>query len=245
MADRITASGTRTDTGEKLSLAVDAHQDGVRHGDDWDALGQRLSASGSVAFDGALVAEDDVLGPNDQAEPGAPASATLHVLAFQAMLSQLHVGIAEGALAAGAEYTRTRSRAWPTSGVDEAVQDPLVRARYGQLEAQVRAAAALADRAAAALSAAASLGAALGAEQRGRVAVDLAAAKVVTTAAVLEATSTVFELTGARATATGTGLDRYWRDARTLTLHDPAAQKAVQVGDHLLTGALPVPSAYS
>ena len=245
VADRINASGTRTDTGEKLALAVDAHQDGVRHGGDWDALGQRLSASGSVTFADAFVAEDDVLGPNEQADPGAPAFATLHVLGFQAMLAQLYVGIAEGALAAGAEYTRTRSRAWATSGVEEAVQDPLVRVRYGQLDARLRAAAALADRAVASLTTAAERGWDLGAEERGDVAVELAAAKVVTTEAVLDVTSTVFELTGARATKTGTGLDRYWRDARTLTLHDPVAHKAVEVGDRLLSGTAPVPSAYS
>jgi alkylation response protein AidB-like acyl-CoA dehydrogenase len=245
VADRITASGTRTDSGEKLSLAVDAHQDGVRHGQDWDALGQRLSASGSVTFADAFVAEADVLGPNEQATPGAPAYATLHVLAFQAMLAQLYVGIAEGALRAGAEYTRTRSRAWATAGVEEAVQDPLVRVRYGELDARLRAAAALTERAAADLAAAAGRGWELTAEERAEVAVQLAAAKVVTTGAVLDVTSTVFELTGARATKTGTGLDRYWRDARTLTLHDPVAHKAVEVGDRLLTGAAPVPSAYS
>ncbi|SOD99031.1 acyl-CoA dehydrogenase family protein [Blastococcus haudaquaticus] len=245
VADRINASGTRTGTGEKLALAVDAHQDGVRHGGDWDALGQRLSASGSVTFDGAFVSEDDVLGPNEQADPGAPAFATLHVLSFQAMLAQLYVGIAEGALAAGAEYTRTKSRAWATSGVEEAVDDPLVRQRYGQLDARLRAAAALADRAAASLTRAAERGWDLEAQERADVAVELAAAKVVTTEAALEVTSTVFELTGARATKTGTGLDRYWRDARTLTLHDPAAHKAVEVGDRLLSGTAPVPSAYS
>jgi alkylation response protein AidB-like acyl-CoA dehydrogenase len=245
VADRVTASGTRTDTGEKLSLVVDATAEGVRHGRDWDALGQRRSASGSVTFTDVFVPGDDVLGPNEQATPGAPAYATLHVLAFQAMLSQLHVGIAEGALAAGAEYTRTRSRAWATSGVEQAVEDPLVRARYGELSARLQAAAVFTDRACAALTEAAGRGWDLTAEERAEVAVGLAAAKVVTTGAVLDVASTVFELTGARATVTGTGLDRYWRDARTLTLHDPVAHKAVEVGDRLLTGAAPVPSAYS
>lgn len=82
-------------------------------------------------------------------------------------------------------------------------------------------------------------------ERRGQVAVELSAAKVVTTRTALDTASTVFELTGARATATGTGLDRFWRDARTLTLHDPVGYKAVEVGDHLLTGAYPTPSRYS
>jgi alkylation response protein AidB-like acyl-CoA dehydrogenase len=81
--------------------------------------------------------------------------------------------------------------------------------------------------------------------ERGEVSVELSAVKVVTTRAALDATQGVFELTGARATKTGTGLDRYWRDVRTLTLHDPVSHKAIEVGDHLLRGAYPEPSGYS
>jgi hypothetical protein len=32
-------------------------------------------------------------------------------------------------------------------------------------------------------------------------------------------------------------LDRHWRNARTISVHNPAIQKARAIGDHLLNGA--------
>ncbi|TQS45629.1 acyl-CoA dehydrogenase family protein [Cryptosporangium phraense] len=245
VSDRVIASGTDVETGQKYGFALPTRTDGVVHGEDWDSLGQRASASGSIAFEDAFLSEDDILGPGEQTDPDAPAYPSLSALGFQVLLGLLAVATAEGALRFGAEYTRTKSRAWATSGVSEAADDPLVRVRYGELESQVRAARALTDRAAAAWVAAASRGWELTHAERGEVSVELSAVKVVTTQAALAATNGVFELTGARATKTGTGLDRFWRDVRTLTLHDPVSHKAIEVGDHLLRGSFPTPSGYS
>jgi alkylation response protein AidB-like acyl-CoA dehydrogenase len=52
-------------------------------------------------------------------------------------------------------------------------------------------------------------------------------------------------VTGARASANAVGLDRFWRNVRTHTLHDPVAYKRREVGAHLLTGELPEPTWYS
>ncbi|WP_420167358.1 acyl-CoA dehydrogenase family protein [Streptomyces violaceoruber] len=57
--------------------------------------------------------------------------------------------------------------------------------------------------------------------ERGRAALAVSVAKVMPSHTATETTSHTFELTGARATARPSGLDRFWRDARTLTLHDP------------------------
>ncbi len=255
VSDRVLATGTVVDAQlpdpsaaqapRKLAFAVRTDTVGITHGGDWTAMGQRVSASGSITFEDALVPEEDVLGPGEQTDPSAPAYPSLSVLGFQAMLALLQVSIAEGALAAGSRYTATTSRPWATSGVDRAVDDPLVRARYGELASEAMAARALTDAAAAAWSAATERGWQLTHDERGEVAVRLSAAKVVTTRVALDVTATVFELTGARATSAGTGLDRYWRDARTLTLHDPVSYKALEVGDHLLIGAYPTPSQYA
>jgi alkylation response protein AidB-like acyl-CoA dehydrogenase len=93
-----------------------------------------------------------------------------------------------------------------------------VRSRYGELAAQVHAARALTDRAADAWVAAAAQGWELTHEQRGAAAVELSAAKIVTTRTALDTASTVFELT---------------------------APGRPRRGDHLLTGAYPAPSRYS
>ena len=44
---------------------------------------------------------------------------------------------------------------------------------------------------------------------------------------------------------TSEGLDRYWRDIRTHTLHDPVAYKRREVGRWVLEGELPEPTWYS
>ncbi|MPZ84503.1 MAG: acyl-CoA dehydrogenase [Actinophytocola sp.] len=246
VADRLVVSATRTDTGEKLTFVVDAHADGVHPLGDWDNLGQRLTASGGIVFDGVHVPDEDVLGgqPADESAPGA-VRLSLAAIAFQLMLSQVYVGTAEGALTEAAGYTRTRTRAWALSGVDSAVADPYVLAGYGELVARTRAAGALNDAAAAALGAAVDRGGDLTAAERGEAAVAISAAKVVATSVANEVTSTVFELVGARATANKHGFDRFWRNARTLTLHDPVAYKAREVGAHFLTGEHPAHTGYS
>lgn len=53
-----------------------------------------------------------------------------------------------------------------------------------------------------------------------------------------------FEVTGARSTATSEGLDRFWRNIRTHTLHDPVAYKRREVGRWVLEGELPEPTWY-
>ncbi|MGM1064640.1 acyl-CoA dehydrogenase family protein [Saccharothrix sp. Mg75] len=241
VADRLVVSATRTDSGEKLTFTVDAKADGITYAGDWDNIGQRLTASGGVAFDRVFVPADRVLGNQDAATPRL----SLAALGFQLVLAQLYVAMAEGALAEAARYTRTTTRPWFLSGVDKATDDPYVLAAYGELVADTRAAGLLADHASALLHAASERGTDLTADERADTAVAISAAKVVATRTANTTTSRVFELCGARATAAGYAFDRFWRNARTLTLHDPVAYKAREVGAHFLTGEQPPFTGYS
>jgi alkylation response protein AidB-like acyl-CoA dehydrogenase len=246
VADRLIVNATREDTGERLTLDVPATAEGISHPPDWDNIGQRLSASGSAVFEEVRVETEQVIGvlpPTDDDPRWVRLS--LSALAYQSMLTQVCVAIAEGALAEAAEYTRRFSRPWPLSGVDKAEQDPHVVAGYGELVADVQAAGLLADHAVRALQHADAQGAALTAGQRGETGVAISTAKVVATRVANHTTAKVFEFTGARSTGTGYGFDRFWRNARTLTLHDPVAYKAREVGAHFLSGDLPPYTAYS
>jgi alkylation response protein AidB-like acyl-CoA dehydrogenase len=51
-------------------------------------------------------------------------------------------------------------------------------------------------------------------------------------------TSRIFDLMGARATSARFGFDRFWRNIRTHTLHDPVAYKAREVGNFALNGRI-------
>lgn len=103
----------------------------------------------------------------------------------------------------------------------------------------------LARNAAELFDAAWSRGEALDAQQRGQVAVAIAAAKVASTRVGLDVSSRFFETTGARATHGALRLDRFWRNLRTQTLHDPVDYKLKELGDWALNGEIPSPSFYS
>ncbi|GLW95225.1 acyl-CoA dehydrogenase family protein [Actinokineospora globicatena] len=243
VADRLVVSGALGD--RKLTFTLDARAPGIRYLGDWDNLGQRLSASGGVEFTDVHVPAADVLGV--QPAPGDPRAQrdSLAPLGFQLVLSRVLAAIGRGALVGAARYTRETSRAWPASGVDRAVDDPHVLAGYGSLLSRLEAADLLVDAATTAFTDAAARGEALTADERGRTSIRISHAKVVTSELAVEITSKVFEFTGARATAARHGVDRFWRNARTLTLHDPTVYKAAEVGRHLLTGEFPAQSGYS
>ena len=84
----------------------------------------------------------------------------------------------------------------------------------------------------------------LTAADRAGVAEQIAAAKVTAHEVSLDVTARVFDVTGARAAGSKYGFDRYWRDVRTHTLHDPVAYKYNELGRYFLNGTEPVPSAY-
>jgi len=61
-------------------------------------------------------------------------------------------------------------------------------------------------------------------------------AKVMGTDVALDVTSRIFQICGARAAADvhQTGLDMFWRNARTFTLHDPVDYRRQRIGKYLL-----------
>jgi alkylation response protein AidB-like acyl-CoA dehydrogenase len=63
--------------------------------------------------------------------------------------------------------------------------------------------------------------------------------------AALDIGSQLFELTGARSTGARYGFDRFWRNARVHTLHDPVDYKLRDLGRYALDGSLPEPTPYS
>jgi alkylation response protein AidB-like acyl-CoA dehydrogenase len=205
---------------------------GVTLGDDWDALGQRATASGSVTF-------SDVEVP---ALFGGLFATGLMVHSgprFQAGFAAELVGIGIAAVRAAAPFVREVSRPWPSADVARASEDPTVRKLAGELVADL----------VAAYTAVIAAGDVLDAFEAGEVdrtgmAVPIYAAKATATRAALRAASEVFALMGTRAVTGGRGFDRHWRNARTLSLHDPVGWKDVEIGRHVLEGWEPEPGLY-
>ena len=227
-----------------LTAVVPVRQAGVAVQDDWDAFGQRQTDSGTVTFAGVQLAQDDVLQPAGRTPTP---QAQLRPLVAQLALTNVLLGLAEGALDAARGYLRGEARPWFASSpeVASATDDPYVQHRFGNFHLLVRPAQALADAAATELDWALARGAHLTARERGEVAVTITGAKLLAHRAAIEIGNQMFELTGARSTSSRHGLDRYWRNARVHTLHDPVDYKLRDLGRHALDGTLPEPTAYS
>jgi len=244
VADRLFAITIDAETNEMVIVLVDPSDPAVAFTGDWDVLGQRLSASRSITIDGLRVGEDRILRRfGDISVPQTPRQ-SVGVLHFQLTFGVLHLGIAEGALLEAVAYTRARTRPALHSTVERGRDEPYILNDYGAALAKVQAVSALVERAERALEWLYDLGDFVTIEQRAAVAEIIASAKVVSTDTVLEVTSGLFDLTGARSTDRAHGLDRFWRDARTLTLHDPVSYKRDELGQYFVNGVLPVPSGY-
>ena len=79
---------------------------------------------------------------------------------------------------------------------------------------------------------------------RTALAIPIYAAKSAATRAGLRATSEIFTLMGTRSVSRQLGFDRFWRNARTLALHDPVEWKHTEIGRHVLSGWEPPPGLY-
>lgn len=209
---------------------------------DWDAFGQRQTDSGNVHFQDVFLPARDVLqGPADVPTPRA----TVRTLVSQLIMANLYLGIGQAAYQAARGYTLEKSRPWPNGSTARLADEPQLQQRYGELWLLLRPAELACDAAALQLQAAADRGEALTAAQRGELAIAVAEAKVLAHRAGIEVSSQIFELTGAGATGSRMGLDRYWRNARVHTLHDPVDLKLRDIGRHRLLGRLPEPTSYS
>ncbi|ATE59466.1 acyl-CoA dehydrogenase family protein [Thauera sinica] len=242
-SDMLLASAVEDDAGGKLIIAaIPTRRAGITLFEDWDNMGQRQTDSGSALFERVAVAESEIL-----SDPGPLSSpfACLRPLLAQLIFVNIFLGIAEGAVAEARGYTRTQTRLWSASPAAQVTEDPYILAHYGDFWVALEAARKLADHAAARFDAAWDEGLALTEAGRGEVALAVATAKVVATRGGLDLTSRIFEVTGARSTTAALRLDRYWRNLRVHTLHDPLDYKVRELGDWVLNGNYPKPSFYS
>lgn len=238
-ADALVISAPRGKSAEdRVFIVLPSQRDGLAVNSDWDGFGQRQTDSGTVQFEQVFVDNSELLGP-----VGPSPRTTLRACLSQLILTQLYLGNAQGALDAALRYTREQSRAWPASSVAQASDDPFIQQRYGELWLRYRSAVPLAEDAARRLQAAWEKPA-LTAAERAEVALAISEAKVVAVRAALDITSQIFETMGARATSSRYGFDRFWRNVRVHSLHDPIDYKVRDLGQWLLNGQGPQPSLY-
>jgi len=204
---------------------------GVTVIDDWDGLGQRTTASGTVRLESVEVDSEQIT-PFHLTFTGPQTYGAF----AQVLHAALDAGIARAALTEAAGFVTTKSRPYPDAGVDRHADDPLVVQAFGEMEVAVRGAEALVAEAGRAIDRA---DAQLTAQTAAEASLAVAAARASTTQVSVEVASRLFEVAGTRSALAALNLDRHWRNARTHTLHDPAAWKIQHLGRFALEGTLP------
>ncbi|WP_334175406.1 SfnB family sulfur acquisition oxidoreductase [Pseudoxanthobacter sp.] len=219
--------------GEGLPFLVFADRDaaGLTIVNDWSGFGQRTTASGTAIVENVRVPKSRVIPAwRAFAEPTAAGPVS------QIIQAAVDTGIAKGAIDETIRFVRERSRPWLDSGAETAGEDPFTIVAVGDLEIRLHAAEAVLERAGRLVDAAL---ATPNEETVAAATVGVAEAKVLSTEIAILATNKLFELAGTRSVLRADNLDRYWRNARTHTLHDPVRWKFFHVGNFYLNGINP------
>ena len=195
-------------------------------------MGQRTTASGTVRLDDVARADR----PDHAVPPHLRGGPQTYGAFAQLLHAAIDAGIARAALAEAAEFVTTKSRPYPDAGVERAAEDPLVVHAFGEMELQVRAAEALLAEAGRAVDRA---NADLDRRDGGRGQPRGGRRPGADRAGLGRRGQPLFEVAGTRSALASLNLDRHWRNARTHTLHDPAAWKIQHLGRYALDGTLP------
>ncbi|MDB5556900.1 MAG: monooxygenase [Rhizobium sp.] len=221
--------------GEGVVIQVRRDHPGVNVIDDWDGFGQILTASGTTVFTDVTVDPSDVVVDEEKFRYGAAFYQLIHL----ATLAGIGRSIANETAAAVASRTRSYTNgAGPRSS-----QDPQVLQVVGRIRSNAYAASAIV------LQVAQSLQRAFeahfvddpDAEERANAIAELETSQAVTvvTNLILEASTIIFDALGASSTKKPIGLDRHWRNARTLSSHNPRIYKDRIIGDFAVNGTPP------
>ncbi|WP_232717606.1 acyl-CoA dehydrogenase family protein [Gordonia metallireducens] len=216
--------------GERVSVLVDADAQGVTQHDDWDGFGQRLTASGTTEFSGVQVAGDRILGAGYGSAGRTYATSYLQLVQLSVL-----AGIAQRATDDVSEWVRERKRTFTHSTADLPRHDPLVQQVIGRLTAAAYSARTIVLDIADQLDRLAETG---WQDEKllDKVEFDVARAQATVIPLVLDATTQLFEVGGASITSERLRLDRHWRNARVISVHNPLIFKLQAIGDHVLNG---------
>lgn len=228
LAEWISLTAASDDGG--AGVLLNRNTPGLTLVDDWEAFGQKNSVSGTVIFDNIELDEDFVSrrkGPMKRTGLTFP----------QILHAAIDTGIAEGALSAAVDYLNHHARPWVESGVDQASQEPHIIKQIGEYAVALRGAQSLLRDAARVFDQHE-----LDPENKAlqdELILSVATARAHSDAASLKISSDIFSLLGASSSLSKWNLDRFWRNARVHTTHDPIRWRLHHVGNYYLNGIDP------
>ncbi|MCU4417678.1 acyl-CoA dehydrogenase family protein [Acinetobacter bereziniae] len=214
-------------TDQHVIAAISRHASGVQVLDDWDGFGQKTTGSGTLSLTDVAIERDHILPFEQRFKYQTAFYQVIHL----ATLS----GIAQSAVATFIHEVQKRDRIFSHGNADLVRNDPQILQVIGKASAQAYASETITLRTAEALQKAylSHFGESeiKNIQANNDAELESAQGQVVISAFVLELTSQLFNALGASASTTSKQLDRFWRNARVVSSHNPLVYKEKVIGD--------------
>ena len=231
---------TADSSGANAATLIPVKREGVELLDDWDGLGQRLTATGTTHFRNVRVKRQEVVFDAPDVGYGIPYANTF----AQLFLTAINAGIAQAILRDATALVRSRKRTFYYAPNELPTDDPLLQQTVGQIASGAFAAETVVLAAADALDLATDAfdaGDPNAVDAAHKAALLSAKAKIVADEFAIRGGSLLFDVGGASATKKVTNFDRHWRNARTLSSHNPTTFKTRSIGQYEISGT-PLPA---
>jgi alkylation response protein AidB-like acyl-CoA dehydrogenase len=216
---------------------VPIDREGVTIEDDWDGFGQRLTATGTTRLNNVHVAEDEYY---DIGEPDGPLPPSYYGAFLQLYLQAVTTGVLRSVRNDAVALTKRRKRNFSHAATPQTPsEDRQVLQVVGEIAADAFAAEAITLLAAERIQDAfdSVVDGVPTAETATAAQLAAAEAKVAVDHFSYATATKLFDVGGASATQSAYNLDRHWRNARTISTHNPTFLKASAIGDHIVNGA--------
>ena len=214
-------------TGQNVIAAISRHASGVEILDDWDGFGQRTTGSGSLYLTNVVVEKDHIL-PFEQRFKYQTAF-------YQVFHLATLTGIAQSAVATFIHEVQKRERIFSHGNADLVRNDSQILQVIGKASAQAYASESITQKTAQALQKAYlshfTESEIKQLQANNHAELESAQGQVVISDLVLALTSNLFNTLGASASTTSKQLDRFWRNARVVSSHNPLIYKEKVIGD--------------
>ena len=214
-------------TNQHVIAAVSTQANGIQILDDWDGFGQRTTGSGTLIIQNVAINRDHILPFENRFKYQTAFYQVVHLATL--------AGIALSAVDIFTQEVRKRSRIYSHGNAQLVREDAQILQVIGKASAQAYAAETIVLRTAEALDAAyfnhfeGDENADLRANDRAEL--ESSQGQVVISELVLKLTTELFNALGASASTTEKQLDRFWRNARVVSSHNPLIYKEKVIGD--------------
>lgn len=218
---------------QNVIVALSTQASGVEVSDDWDGFGQKTTGSGTLNIHQVEVESDQILPFEERFK--------YQTAFYQAVHLATLTGIALSAVDQFSEEVRQRTRIYSHGNADLVRNDPQILQVIGKASAQLFASESMTLRVAESLDQAYLSHFSEDQEwidrSNDKAELEASQAQVVVSELVLNLTTELFNALGASASSTTKQLDRFWRNARVVSSHNPIVYKQKVIGDWVVNQA--------